>query len=395
MTTTLVPAPSTGIAFLTAWIAVRPASASAAMSVGCSDGSSLTTERALVSRNSAKPPSRLMPGNEPFTQCMSSPARHGAAQPAGDERVHDHRVADLDVGHAGADLVDPARVLVAGRVGQLDLGLLRPLALLDVQVGAAQPRRADLHDHVERAGDLRLVDLLELQRLVVRVQARGLHAATSSFVGTAVADVQQRAAQAAVGLQAQADQPRAPQPASAGPPALSGLPSPRHEAPASSGPRAARARARSSTQRSRVGAGREVGDAQRRDRLRRRAVAEQGLAHPRLAGDQRLALEQLAQRVQRRPSVSPGNASAKPPPRATRRVDLGARVVVLEHDARRSRPPATDSTAARASAAIRKAKFGAHCGVGSRRRTATSPPSDTAHEPTKPSAVIGSSSSGS
>ena len=37
-----------------------------------------------------------------------------------------------------------------GHVGEDDLGLLRPLALLDVQVGAAQPGTADLHDHVER-----------------------------------------------------------------------------------------------------------------------------------------------------------------------------------------------------------------------------------------------------
>ena len=36
-------------------------------------------------------------------------------------------------------------------------------------------------DDVERAGRLRLVDLLELELLVVRVQARGLHAATPSF----------------------------------------------------------------------------------------------------------------------------------------------------------------------------------------------------------------------
>ena len=81
---------------------------------------------------------------------------------------------------AGADLVDPAGVLVARGVGQLDLGLLGPLALLDVQVGAAEPGRADPHDDVERTGDLRLVDLVELQRLVVRVQTSGLHAATSS-----------------------------------------------------------------------------------------------------------------------------------------------------------------------------------------------------------------------
>ena len=81
ITTALVPAPSTGIAFLTAWIAVSPASASAAIEAGSSDGSSLTTERALVSSSSAKPPSRLMPGNEPLMQCMSSPRRHGRQSP--------------------------------------------------------------------------------------------------------------------------------------------------------------------------------------------------------------------------------------------------------------------------------------------------------------------------
>jgi hypothetical protein len=61
----------------------------------------------------------------------------GLAEPAGDERMHDHRVAHLDVGHAGADLVDPARVLVPGRVGQLHARLLGPLTLLDVQVRPA------------------------------------------------------------------------------------------------------------------------------------------------------------------------------------------------------------------------------------------------------------------
>ena len=43
ITTVLVPAPITGIAFLTAWMAVSPASASAAIEAGSSDGSSLTT----------------------------------------------------------------------------------------------------------------------------------------------------------------------------------------------------------------------------------------------------------------------------------------------------------------------------------------------------------------
>ena len=44
---------------------------------------------------------------------------------------------------------------------------------------------------------------------------------------------------------------------------------------------------------------------------------------------------------------------------------------------------------------MRNAKFGAHCGVGRRRRTSTSPAADATHEETKPSVVIGSSSSGS
>ena len=141
ITTTLVPEPSTGTAFLTAWMAVSPASASAAMSFGSSDGSSLTTERALVNRKSAKPPSRLMPGNEPFTQCMSSPARHGRHSP---QVMNGWTITVSPTSTfvtAGADLVDPAGVLVPRRVGQRDPRLLRPLALLDVEVRSAQARR--------------------------------------------------------------------------------------------------------------------------------------------------------------------------------------------------------------------------------------------------------------
>ena len=52
-----------------------------------------------------------------------------AAQPAGDQGVQDDRVADRDVGDRGADLLDPAGVLVTERVGQLDAGLLGPLTL--------------------------------------------------------------------------------------------------------------------------------------------------------------------------------------------------------------------------------------------------------------------------
>jgi hypothetical protein len=60
-----------------------------------------------------------------------------------------------------------------------------------------------------------------------------------------------------------------------------------------------------------------------------------------------------------------------------------------------SRTSGSRRTALRASAAMRYAKFGAHCGVGSRNRTSTSPSAETSQEVTNLSDVIGSSSSGS
>ena len=58
-----------------------PASASAATSCGRVAGSSFTQARALVSRYSAMPPSVDRPGNEEFSQCMSSPARQAWHRP--------------------------------------------------------------------------------------------------------------------------------------------------------------------------------------------------------------------------------------------------------------------------------------------------------------------------
>jgi hypothetical protein len=81
-----------------------------------------------------------------------------------------------------------------------------------------------------------------------------------------------------------------------------------------------------------VGAGHQVHDAQRRDRLRRGAGAQQGLAHARLTRDQRLAPEQLAQGVQRALRLARERVGELASARE-RRVDLGARVVILEHDA--------------------------------------------------------------
>jgi hypothetical protein len=62
------------------------------------------------------------------------PGPAGPAQPARDQRVHDHLVAFADVGHGGADRSDPAGVLMPDCVGQLDLRFFGPLAFDDVQI---------------------------------------------------------------------------------------------------------------------------------------------------------------------------------------------------------------------------------------------------------------------
>jgi hypothetical protein len=103
-----------------------------------------------------------------------------AAEAARHEGVDDDGVADGDVGDGGAHLVDPARVLVAERVRKLDPALLLPLALDNVQVGAAEACPADPHDDVERVGGPRLLHLLENELLVIVVQPRCLHRCASS-----------------------------------------------------------------------------------------------------------------------------------------------------------------------------------------------------------------------
>ena len=70
-----------------------------------------------------------------------------------DQRMADHRVADLDAFNAGADRLDPAGILVAHNVGKLDVHLGAPDAFDHMQVGAADARAADLDDHIRRAGD--------------------------------------------------------------------------------------------------------------------------------------------------------------------------------------------------------------------------------------------------
>ena len=98
------------------------------------------------------PPSRDRPGNVLLTAVHVVAGPAGPAQAAGRGRVQDHGVADGHVGDRRADLVHPARVLVAQDVGQRGAHGRVPLAVDDVQVGAADAGAADLHDDVERPG---------------------------------------------------------------------------------------------------------------------------------------------------------------------------------------------------------------------------------------------------
>lgn len=108
------------------------------------------------------------------------PATACGAEAAGDQEVQEDGVAGMDAPDGGADLRDPAGVLVSDHGGQRDARLLSPLSLQDVEVGAAHTGTADANDDVERAGDRRLGYLLETRRLVVGVDTDGSHALTSA-----------------------------------------------------------------------------------------------------------------------------------------------------------------------------------------------------------------------
>lgn len=89
--------------------------------------------------------------------------------------MHDHGIADSDVLDGRADGVHPASILVAKRVGQLDVAFVLPLALDDMQIGAAQAGTPDTHDDIVRTGNLRIDDLLDGRPLAVSVKADGFH----------------------------------------------------------------------------------------------------------------------------------------------------------------------------------------------------------------------------
>jgi hypothetical protein len=124
----------------------------------------LTTERAEVLMNSAVGvDARETAGLAVHVVAGAA----GPAEPAGHQRVQDHRVTGLQMLNRRADRVDPAGVLVPQRVRERDVALGCPLAFDDVQVGPAQTGSADPDDHVERPDGLRLGDILDNRALLI------------------------------------------------------------------------------------------------------------------------------------------------------------------------------------------------------------------------------------
>ena len=256
----------------------------------------------------------------------------GQAQPAGDVGMHDDGVADLDVGHRRADLVDPAGVLVARGVGQLHAGLLGPLALLDVEVGAAQAGGADPHDHIERTVGLGLVDRVELQRVVVSVQPRGLHLPTSCVSGSRLwrtASSERQMPPLASRLVRTSRAVRSHRVS------WSARPARRWAGRTPASPASRRSRAARAAASARIASGLSAGSSAtvaETTSCSARRRGEQLLAQPRLARDQRLAREQLAQRLQVVVVGLAGERAREALAARERRVDLLAGVVILQLD---------------------------------------------------------------
>jgi hypothetical protein len=80
----------------------------------------------------------------------------GEAMAAGYQGMADDAVADFDALDAGPHCFNPAGILMAHDIGQLDIDLAAPDSFDHMQVGAADPGSADAHDHIGGPCDLRV-----------------------------------------------------------------------------------------------------------------------------------------------------------------------------------------------------------------------------------------------
>ena len=230
---------------------------------------------------------------------MSSPRRQGPHSPQVMNGWTITVSPTCDVGDGRADLVDPAGVLVARRVRELDAATSRPTGPPGCagRSGTARRRRSARSRRAARAtlGSSTSSSLRARgRRAVWRRSCQDLLGIVDCH---AAADLQQRTADAAVDVETQS--------APAGPCAASGSARRRRPArrsaartPASRVVRAGPAGRRNSTQRRASGTSGRSATRRRRDLLRRGAVGQQRLAQPRLASEEGLALEQLAQGVE-------------------------------------------------------------------------------------------------
>ena len=112
---------------------------------------------------------------------VAAPARD--AEPAAVRRVDEYGVAFRDGRDAGADLLDPACVLVAEDARKRDAGGLHQ-SLDRVQIGRADSRAADPHEHVRGARRLGHRALDQLERPVILAHEEGSHGAKLSSGAT-------------------------------------------------------------------------------------------------------------------------------------------------------------------------------------------------------------------
>jgi hypothetical protein len=89
---------------------------------------------------------------------LTAPRRQVVA--VGNERMADDRVSALKSGNAFANFLDPASVLVAHNIRQLNVNLLAPDPLDNVEIGATDTGAADPDDHIGTGLNFRLGDLL-------------------------------------------------------------------------------------------------------------------------------------------------------------------------------------------------------------------------------------------
>lgn len=71
--------------------------------------------------------------------------------------------------------MDPTSILMTDCIWQLDASLLLPLTLQDMEIRATHSSGTDLHNDIERRGDLRLWGFVELQVLVISNHLYNLH----------------------------------------------------------------------------------------------------------------------------------------------------------------------------------------------------------------------------